>query len=229
MQLPWFTNHWLILGVFVCALVGFHWVFLKLYPMPSIFWKRVDYFWLSMAILGLLSAVGGSREIIAKTLLEYANARAYSSFSNLKRRAEFGSSSVYCREFIRGPGSPPVEEFNRRQSESIATCEWFKAVVFKLDALDPKQRTPLDQVKDFGQFPLAEDKWPYDSFAEGLRSYHESLSEVSNLTEASASSGFEQVIKLLGPLLLAVALALRITKVSAEVIIEKQKNSKPVI
>ena len=71
-RLPPLPNIWVVLLVLVAALVIFHVLFLKLFRLPEVWWKKVDYIWLSMTVLGLIGATSQARQVVATDLFSTA-------------------------------------------------------------------------------------------------------------------------------------------------------------
>jgi len=110
------------------------------------------------------------------------------------------------------------------QNEFDKQCAWFKKALVSLQKLDAKNHTPVDIMSLAGEHPAGGDDWAYKSFAESVVSYNESLARVAKLEEERKLSLFEQLLQVLGPCILVIALALRITKVTGEISLESAKN-----
>ena len=224
--LPWFTSYWWVLGVFVIATTAFHVLFVRVLPLTSVQWKRVDYAWLSLALLGIVAAVANNRSVVANNLLVMAESRSRSSLESLYHRAEFGTSIAICRKFNRTDFSPTPETFDRLQREYDAQCAWFKKVLSTLGPIDQRQLAPLDAVALAGPQPHGGDEDSTRSFVKSVRDYNASLDDIKPLKAATSSGGLEQFVQFLGPALLALALALRITKVTGEIQLESARGAR---
>ena len=226
LSLPWFTSHWWVLGVFGTATVAFHVIFIRLLPLTSIQWKRVDYAWLSLALLGVIAGVANNRSVVATNLVAIAESRTRASLEWAYRRAEFGTSIAICRKFNFTEFSPPREQFERMQREFDAQCGWFTKLVSALGPLEQRKTVPLDPIALAGPRPDGGDQDSTKSFFESVSAYNASLDDLKLLQAARSSDLMEQLIQLLGPALLALALALRITKVTGEIQLEQAKSAR---
>jgi hypothetical protein len=223
--LPWFVSQLWILGIFVLSLAVFHFLFFRLAPLSSIGWKRIDYVWLSMALLGLMGAVAAGREIIATNMVEYSKSRIEWSFRFMRLRAEYGTSNAICRTFVRSEFSPPSSEMERDQKEYDDQCRWFKNVNAVISTFNVNKQEEVDPISSFGKPPLGGDEWARNSFLESVENYNSIVRAIGELDNAIRPTGFELFLKILGPTLIAIALALRITKVAGEIYNERKKRS----
>ena len=225
LALPWFVHPLWILGIFLISLVSFHILFLRLISLSPIGWKKVDYYWLAMALVSLMGAVGARREIIATNTLEYSKSRIDGAFNFMRMRAEFGSSAAICRTFIPSDFSPPPSEMESVQKQFDNQCTWFKNVNSVISTLDTKNPVEIDPAALFGSPPIDGIEWAGTSFLDSVQNYNSTVRAIRGLESAASQTGFETFLKLLGPALLAIALALRITKVSGEVRNERKKTN----
>lgn len=224
--LPWFVSQSLFLWVFVTSLAVFHILFLLLFPLSSIGWKKIDYIWLTMSLLGLIGAVGAGRAFIAKNMLEYSKSRIEASFHFMELRAEFGTSNAICRKFIQNDYSPPQEEMRRIQKEYDNQCAWFKKVRSKLLTYDLTKLELIEPIAYFGEPPRGGNEWAKNSFFESVNNFNSTVRAIAKLRSSTELTDFELTLKFLGPFLIAAALALRITKVTGEIHNERKNNNK---
>lgn len=222
-QFPWLTEFGWIFLIFVAALITFHFTLIRKSPLSSVQWKQVDYVWLLMALIGMLGTVGSARELIANNLLDLANHRRAFSYQTVESRLQFGTSEAICRKFERSEFSPPGEEFDRLQNEYDLQCKFFQRAVDLLKAKAAHQE-PLDLIQLFGQYPIGGDQQVYENLRDATTIYNENLEVVATLQEKAQVTELESFMRLVGPLLIALALALRMTKVTAEVVAEKKKG-----
>lgn len=220
---PWVTEFPFICGAFFAALLVFHAVFIYRWPRGSAWWKTVDYVWLSMALVGLLGSVGAGRELVARNNLDIAHQRLKFSYESIGRRLKDGASEVLCRPFVRSEYSPPPDEFERDQRTNAEQCAYFNKA---LKLLPPEAPATDDLNVDamFGPFPIGQHSEPYVALKEEVSDYNGLLAQVRDLERQGKPTELESFVKLIGPLLLAVALALRMTKVTADIRADQSKQ-----
>ncbi len=225
-RLPWFTNSWVILGAFLSFLVIFHVLFVRLSPLSSIQWKQIDYIWLTVAFFGIIGSVSENRTIAADSILQsVAKHRRDNALSRVIAAANAETSREICRKFVISEASPPPEVIAQKQRELDAQCAWFKKVVEALKTRTKDSTRRIDVVQMAGPPPAGGDERAYSSFQQSIAWYNEILENIEKLEKDKGSSDIESFFRALGPLLIAFALALRITKVAGEVAIERARQS----
>ena len=221
--LPWYTNAWWAIVVFFVSLLVFHISLVWIGKLTSIGWKKVDYFWVSLALLGVIATVGQTRSLVARNLVSNAEVRLAATLSWVKSSGEFGTSPAVCREFVRSQFSPPEPEFREMQRQFTAQCEWFRALVPKLHALETEKTLKIDLATLLGARPPGGEPYAYSHLDDSVRDFNQSRDELDLLRAEAEISGIEELILVLGPFLVAVAIALRLTKVTGEIGLERSR------
>lgn len=225
-SLPFVANTWKILGLFALFLIAFDLVLVRWLQIGKRGWKRADYFWLAFAALGLLGAVSHARQRMASGQTPYAEMRTTATFERLRDLTKsYSQTSIICRKFVRSQYSPPLEDFDRTQREFDATCQWFKSIFEALPATLPKDEIatvnlpskPSVSQPDLVQF--------ISSFDLALNEFNRALRGEKFLRENSHETDADVMMALFTPILLAAALALRITKVTGELKLDKSPKS----
>lgn len=219
---PWYTSPIAVILIFVAFTLIFHVFFIWIGPRKPVFWKAVDYFWLSMAFIGILGSIGTGRGIVAKTMLDVETMRLESARTYVHDRAKDGTSESVCRQFIPSPIMAP-ENLERIQNEFDAQCRWFRDTYFTISKL-PRNDEPMDVTKLAPPYPLGGDQGHFNALTRAIASFNEELLLMDALRKEGGEGWFEKLLRLLGPAIIAVALGLRMTKVTAEVIGEINKK-----
>ena len=222
LALPWFTDFRWVIAWFVAFLLLCHVAFIRVFSLSSTAWKRVDYIWLSMAFVGLIGSVGNGREYIAKNLLKMEIHRLESAHDFVEGRARFGTSEAICREFVRSEFSPPPQEFERIQNGYNSQCKWFRKALALIQTSAPSLHELNAQVL-FGPYTAGGDQETYRLFSDAVARYNAGVKNVAQLRRETETTAFEAFIRLFGPVTIALALALRMTKVTAEIKSDKKK------
>jgi hypothetical protein len=215
---PPLTKLWVVLTIFAGALVVFHLVLVYWLKLGRIAWKWVDFCWLAFAVLGLIGAAEQARQAVAVSLVEIAEARTTVTYSPVRSLADiYSREGPVCRTFVRSEYSPPPDEFNRAQREYNIACEWFRKVALALP-----QQAEMHEITDEILLPepnITEDdlKSILREFRQQIAYHNERARQLSEVRSAAARSDTQQALIMISPLLLAIALALRITKVTGEI------------
>jgi len=219
-----------LLIVFFVALLTSHAALLPLLGYNEIRWQYIDYVWLPLALLGLIGAVQLNRSEVASYYVSVWNMRATDSLANMHNMAERYSrtGSYLCQKGVRTEFSPPSDVFDTIERDHASTCDWFKLLGSKLPLV------VKDVPPDFGLGSLPAPPILSSSAASGpAEAINNFRNEITRYTEAEAQIKAHQVemesplllrfVKYFGPFIVAVALALRITKVTGEIRIKKKK------
>lgn len=216
-ELPAVVSIRVVFAIFLVALVLCHMLFLFVFPLQKRGWKLVDYAWLSVTAVGLIGAVAQGRQLIATNYMrgiEQARVDWYDPLYGFVLPAN--REQVACMQFVPSDLMPP-EQLKAIQAQQDQYCAWYKQIEQRLT--DFGMNVGVVERDKFPAFPAALSP----SFAQERRDFESSLSMHNDfmskraaLEAARERSEDEEMVAVLSPILLAVALALRITKVTGE-------------
>jgi len=213
-----------VLGVFAVLLVLFDVLLVRWLKLGKVAWKRVDYIWLGFGALGLLGAVAQVRMASAAAQIEMHESRVAVALNSVKSLIELYAKTpgAICRTFVRSEYSPPPEEFQRSQNEYNTACAWAKQMADTLAMRASSPPEPIDRAS-LPSRPVVADGALRDMFRGLDRQFEyfdQNIETYRAVREKSKQTPFEQFLVFLGPFLLAIALAIRITKVTGEIKLE---------
>jgi len=218
-----------IVFIFLAALVIFNIFLVRLRrtSLGKIGWKRTEFIWLAVASISLLGAVSEARILFAKNQLEGAidsvrfHYRMVSSYVDV-----YSNEGAVCRTFVRSEFSPPEKEFKRLQRLYDEVCLWFS---------DLRKAIPREMAAPLAVLPVAglpaSPKIPDDlrdlreirqGFIDAVEQYNKRVAAVTSLRRAAERSTIERAFISVIPILLALAFALRFTKVMGEIRLESK-------
>ncbi|WP_040551592.1 hypothetical protein [Rheinheimera nanhaiensis] len=214
-----------LLTAFIVVLVICHLVLIKFLKLSAVAWKRVDYIWLSMAAFGLFATSSQVDQYLSGQLLQNLEIpRAESDYRLLRRWVDDAAKpeSSICIVRERSDFSP--DDFDDIVHEQRSQCSYFKSLNTNMPS---SVSYPLKPLVELGYVQYL-GTTNYESFyVETLEKYASEYEEQRDLVLSRAlsvqTSTFEFLMMVFGPLLLCLALALRITKVTAEIQVEKKK------
>lgn len=188
-------------------------------PRSSVFWKRSDYVWITLVGVGLLSGAGDVRRFIRSSAVDVQVARAAFDFRFLKDHVE-AAEAVYCRAAQGAQKTTgAVDEGDRERAQ---LCRWYGEIRRQLpDKVGPGY--PQIAVPESGG-PGTEAQSAQASVRKILRSYEDGRVEMLRMREGTQRSELDALLLALGPLALIAGLALRLTKATAEVRIERDRR-----
>jgi len=212
---------WTLITVLVVLTVLCHLAMIKWLPRSQRFWKATDYFWLTIAGLGFLSVTQKAREehyrdskkfveSARDTLLKWGKHDALMSASNWRELSDSTEKAI---------GKNPAEELNESLQRQRQAADWYKNLAGVLSGGNPPGgwRKRLEETTDL----LPTDSAEIRSGKQRFREQFTTLLEYDDLAvfynqELRPTSGESNWLEW-GPLLLVLAISVRLTKVSAEV------------
>ena len=187
-------------------------------PQSSVFWKRSDYVWLTLVGVGLLSGAGDVERFIRSNAVDVQVARAAFDFRFLKDHVE-AAEAVYCRASRSGQKATGAVDEGER--DRVQLCRWYGEIRLRLpDKVGPA--LPQIVLPEAGKGP--ESQSALASVRKILRAYEDSRAEMIRMRQGTERTGLDSVLLALGPLALIAGLALRLTKATAEVRMERDRR-----
>ena len=218
---PITANLLVVLGLFGGCLLAFDVVLVRWLKLSKVAWKRVDYICLGFGAIGLLGAVAQVRMESASAQLDMYEGRAVHNFESVKYFVGSYASSpgAICRAFVRSEYSPPPDEFQRAQNEYNVACAWMKQMNEALAKHVASPQKSIDRTS-LPSRPNVSDNMLKDIFRsvdDQFGYFDQSMEDLVIIRVKSEYTYTEKLLVFLAPFLLAIALAIRITKVTGEI------------
>jgi len=215
---PWPAQPLLMILVFAAAVIVFHVVLIYVVKLDKIGWKRADYFWLGATVLSLWGLASDLRHQVAAGDLPAQVARRDTAYQAILDQVGVMASPSLCAHFIRSGYSP--RDLDEIEKQNDALCSFAGALVRSLPKSTPDS---LPHSLVAGRPRLTAPSlltWYYElNFA--IQLFEAADQRYRETREASTRTDAEWLLILISPVLLALGLALRITKVTGEVILER--------
>lgn len=183
-------------------------------------WKKVDYIWLGVAALGLLSLASDVRISIAKNWSEIESSRAISSLERLRYFYSTPDNTHFCMQFVKSALTP--DDVHERQKQHDLRCAWFKDVANILKELEPEKLPEISM--DKLPIPTFDDEYlleTVNNIEKHVNWYNEDRRQAIETASLLSKTNLEKNLFYFSPFLLCLALALRIAKVTGELRHEK--------
>ena len=225
---PLHTKAWWLFWILVGFTGVFHWVFI--FNSPSLgkrFWKRIDYVWLSMTAFGLFAAASGARN-------DYLSSSQRDLISlRLETR---GQLTQVLRALVDSPVCQPGPLRTGRTAlelEKVDTvCIWAR---HSLDVINDVGDNEVDrnvgvaQIVEVTQRLRPQEFTPvlggvFNIVDSALSLYKETTDKLEALRRAQEKSDGQRNLEFVGLMLLPLGLALRFTKVTAELRLERDAS-----
>jgi hypothetical protein len=221
-DLPFVTKPAAMLGIFVVEVLVLHLFLVRREPSSRLSkksWAIVQYVIIALGFSGLLGAVSTARKLIAQDFVKYTSDTPQQFFRHVRSAIDQGSTEgTICRMSVRSESSPPSEQFNRSQHEFDAVCGWYKqlAMSFPTTAPPDSRQIPwstLPPPPSVTQTQLVEE---VSRFRGLLDNYNYVAQRHVGFEEAARPSSADSIVTAVAPILLSLALALQVTKVTGE-------------
>ena len=171
----------------------------------------MDYIWLSMTAVSLISAAGGFRRSAAEYLVRPATDLTEASISNLRSDVALNRSYACNTQFF----SDSWRSNRALMGELPRICSWLKQQENLLRFLHPG-----DQYENLIPEPLVREAVARDllkAVRGSALEYNKYLKESKALQVIDEKRDFEMLLEEFSPYLLATGLAIRVTKVTSEI------------
>lgn len=215
-----FTTHTLVthrvLLTFLISTFIFHLLFIYIWKFDEKWWKRTDYAWLLIGILGLFPVIQKAKSVLAGADNYMCEGRASGELYTLRLIINSGTGPAFCRSFTRTEWSP--KNLDEIQVEYDRACDFFRYATASIDTngtlVDPNLILSV-----MSKRPSSNDTMIKDVY----RDIDSIVLRYSNLYALSVASrkemqtyDFDPFLTVISPFCLAIAFALRLSKVTGE-------------
>ncbi|RKD87827.1 hypothetical protein [Mangrovibacterium diazotrophicum] len=217
-----FGNIWVTLSIFIVSALIFQILALSTYK--SDLWEKTDYVWLLLLAFGIIGSTGEVRRLV-NAELQYPETTYRISLNHLKRSVDH--EYRYYNELVNLDGVEKNFGLERKQA-CIDFGVWYRTVKMNFDELYPKllKEPSIDLIEKFRKDYLGTEKFTkYMLETDNRFSYNQLLVEFDEMMEKTSEyqkyqesfnrTSSERVLFILGPLLLAISIAMRLGKVTA--------------
>jgi hypothetical protein len=210
---------WLDL-ILIVLLVIFHILFVFKLRLDEIQWKYADYIWLIIAALGVIGQAAQVRQHWYATIYEISSYNAKATLRALKQQVNAAIGPGICElpdtplRQVRAEYKLACAEFTKISKEVLSANE-DRDIGF-LSLLDTSELR-----SNFHEAGLLE---TLDKVNKAYSNFSKAIREQSVAKEKSKSTAGEFTLIIISPFLLIFALAIRITKVSGEILIKRKQK-----
>jgi hypothetical protein len=234
MNIDVFTSPMGVLGLFLLSLIGFHGLLLIPRSVDrEMFWKSVDYIWLSMSIAALLGLTFSSRELVASQQRLWKERQFASANNILVKQIEYFHNE-WCKPDHSAAYCNWITEISRTVTDELD--KQFQADKHYPVSLPSDERDRIPNITEtmITQVKFPEPDWRMSLFdkdyvigylTQFIRGHQYAREELVSLL--SIGRGSQRLWLALAVPLIAVALALRMTKVTVELLKASQSGRKP--
>jgi len=207
------SNTGWVIGIFIFFTILLHILFIIWFPLSPRIWKMADYLWLSLVFLSLLGLVGEAKQFRAETAHNEKEWDATQSLNDV--RNWFSNYQIFICE----------EAKNRKNRKTGATdyyelCQWLEGRINDLNLMrkDPDRHPELapSLIRGLARYTTIIPQPEQEILISRMAKYNEKRAlNLANI-KALQRSGIQQLMVIIAPVMFALALAIRFTKVTAE-------------
>lgn len=211
-----------LLLAFVFMYYFFCWSFISVFRLGEIGWKRVDYAWLLLASLALISATQAVRVDWFQTDYQLAQ----QAQAGLQRRVATEIEDMLGVEHCKAA----IARYEPQDAAQVSSlCERFAALERTADGrlsvlAEVKVQQALGDIR--GEYTAAPIRQWLQGLSESIKELEQQRAEVQRLYGLVTVSATERLYSYFVPLLLVIALALRASKVTGEVLLKAPRRRK---
>ena len=212
------TDIYILFLIFIASLVVFHYFLVCRNNLSKKHWKQVDYIWFSLSIIGLISLASDVR-INQFSQVKLFQESEMKSFWQVAGGLFKGAESSYeCKVFESFNNSPHKKDYAQNKDTYLSACEWRKktAIFFSNFKQGDFPEIKINElpIANFSDSALLGD---YEWLLREIPKYDSQRKLWLETKKKSSKNTFEEILSWISPLLIAIALALRISKVTGEV------------
>jgi hypothetical protein len=211
------SNFWYaLLALFILTLI-LH--FFLVYPdnLSKKKWKSIDYLWITLTAIGLIGATSNAKAVLSKNILAITKNRISFQYNYIHSFLPTEGSNAICRDFVRTEFSP--SNFDSIVTDYNNTCDWSKKVFQLINLIDTTNFQLIDTTK-IPHLQTKDNNWFKNVIVDNIREYNKLITQnLESQIQVDESEQTEFVFYT--PLLLILGLAIRITKVTGELLHEK--------
>lgn len=210
-----------IIGIFIFFTILLHLIFVVWFPISLRTWKIADYLWLCLVFLSLLGLVGEAKQYRAETSYNEKEWNAQQSLSDV--RSWFSNYQIYiCEE------AKILKEKNLNGTDYHHLCDWLEKRINDLNLMqkgtDHHPEISLKIIEGLHDYTTIIPRLEQKILARRIERYNEKRAQNIENLKALQRTSLQQIMLILAPVMFALALAIRITKVTAEFRLLNPKN-----
>ena len=217
------TNLWINLAYFLFLLLLFHIIILVGGNLSKLEWKTVDYVYLTFAAISALAITIDNGITYSQMILPLEQSVTFTRYISVRELAISNKRILCDTQFVKSQISPKNFDDILRQDKEL--CNWFSLALDTILKEDQPDKVLLSTI-NYGSLPKLNNishrvlLLYQNSFLIQVDGYNKAFDKYTRLKEQSDSKN-NYVYKFFAPFFLPIALALRITKVTGELMLEQ--------
>ena len=180
-------------------------------------WKRVDYIWIELTAVGLIGTTNNVRLVLNKNQLLLTYPRLASQIKYINSFLSPEGSKIVCRTSVKTEYSP--SNFDEIVKDDNNACEWSKKIYQIIKRIDTAAYTSVN-MSEIPPLETSENIWFKGVILDNINKYNSLVLDKENCARQIDDLNKDTFL-VFSPLLLILGLAIRLTKVTGELMHEK--------
>lgn len=206
--------------VLLAFLIIFHLILVWPRNLTKKTWKKVDYLWLIVAVIGMLGLASDVRVSVASNWESIEKNRALAILDGIDFLADNPENNHFCIKLVKKDSSP--ENFDEIQNQYTLGCIWRRSLSEFWKGINQNE-LPEIKFDDFPE-PTFDERILNETVSwlkELIVKYEKQRDVWIKTKKLTRKKDWEEMLGYYSLFFLCVALALRLTKVTGEVLHEK--------
>jgi len=199
----------------------FHYSFIKLFKFKEIAWIRLDYIWLSIGFLAVLTIIEENKKRYSQQELSFVKTWIDRDYEDLISISKLQNN---CIQFQHNPLLHSKDEFALIQSRQDSICNWTKMIYVKADSCFRNGQVAILNLPKY-EISTSGNDYPCDRIKELIKTINENVNKRAILDSRLSNNFWSGFKSGLGVIFLFIAFALRLTIISYKVKKEKTRHN----
>jgi hypothetical protein len=213
------SNNWYSILAVLILWILFHYLFVKYFKKKEIFWIRLEYVWISIGFIGVLTIVEENEKRFNQQELTFVENRIDYDYEEL---LSLSNLQINCITYQYNPSLYTEKEYNLIQSRQDSICNWTNKIYIKANLCFKHNKSAIKNLPKF-EIPKGEKQYPCDRIRELVSNINKNVEKRESIRPKIRSHFWNNIKSGFGVILLIIAFALRLTITSNKVNKEKSK------
>ena len=191
-------------------------ILINILKINTLAWARLEYFWIGIGIIGVLTVVDENRKEFQLNELDKVNHWIKNDSESLLR---FTGNQMHCFQY-NNTGILTQQEFDKRQAHSDSICSWVKKVGKVVSTSIHNGYTIIDSIPEL-IVSQKEEEFAYEQIQYDIQQINGYIIRRDELLDSTSDNFWKGFKYSFGILLLIIAFGIRLAIVS-----NKVKNAK---
>jgi hypothetical protein len=213
------SNNWYVILSVLILWLFFHYLFVKYFKIKEIIWIRLEYIWISIGFIGVLTIVEENQKNFNQQELRFVENWIDYDYEEL---LSISNLQINCIKYEHNPSLYTKEEYDLLQLRQDSICNWTNKIHIMADSCFKQKKSAIINLPKF-KISNEERQYPCDRIKELISNINKNVKKRESIKPKVRSRFWNDIKSGFGVILLIIAFALRLTITSNKVNKEKNK------